>query len=287
MAVVTPRAPYAPVVAGIPIRRMTFEYPDDLGTVFITGEPEDSWANLGLSLLLPYLEPYLIRSMKAARRHVTDERLRADLGAFVLQEGQHFQQHRRFNDHFHGPGLEGLAALEAEVAAEYERWSEEKPLAFHLAYAEGFEALTSATAIWFLEQDRSAWHPEVLRLFEWHLVEELEHRNVAFEVYEHVIGDWPNRVRVGWFAQWHLLGFMQRVVDHLAEALPEVIEAHGGRRAHRVRMMRLQRRLFGVLLPRMIRSHTPWYTPHDLAVPPVLEALSARYSAQADHVMER
>ncbi|MEZ4339629.1 MAG: metal-dependent hydrolase [Sandaracinaceae bacterium] len=271
----------------IHVRRMTFEYPDDLSTVFITGEPEDSWAQLGLSLLLPHLEPYLIRAMKAAREHVTDERLRRDLTGFVLQEGQHFQQHRRFNEHFLGkPGLEGLAVLEAEVAAEYARWTDEKPLAFHLAYAEGFEALTSATAIWFLEQDRSAWHPAAFRLFEWHLVEELEHRHVAFDVYVHVIGDWRNRVKVGWFAQWHLLGFMTRVVEHLAEALPEVIEAHGGRRHHHLRMLQLRRRLVGVLLPRMIRSHAPWYTPHGLPVPPQLEALAARYSAEADHVME-
>ncbi len=267
----------------ITVRRMRFEYPEDLDTVFIAGEPEESFVNIGLSLLLPHLEPYLIRTMKEARAQVKDPRLSEDLQAFVLQEGQHYQQHKRFNELFHDRGFDRLPALEAEMAADYERFSREKSLAFNLAYAEGFEALTTAMASIFLELDRSNWHPCALALFEWHLVEELEHRCVAFDVYQHVSGDYLNRVRVGSFAQRHLLGFLLRVMEHMIERSPREMAAHGGQRGHRRRVRRLNQRLVFQILPLMLRSHLPGYSPHRLVVPASLEALATRYTESAEH----
>lgn len=52
------------------VRRIDFPFPEEIDPVSIPGQPEASVGLLGLSLLLPYLEPYLIRSMKAARKHV-------------------------------------------------------------------------------------------------------------------------------------------------------------------------------------------------------------------------
>lgn len=264
---------------------MRFEYPEDLDPVFIEGEPEESYVNIGLSLLLPYLEPYLIRTMKEARAKVEDPRLAADLQAFILQEGQHFQQHQRFNDLFRDRGFDRLPEFEAEIAADYEAFTAEKPLAFNLAYAEGFEALTSAFACFALRMDRSNWHPSARDLFEWHIVEELEHRFVAFDVYQHICGDYLNRVRVARFAHGHLLGFMRRVAEYMVEAQPEVIERLGGQRAHRARMRKLNWRLLRHFVPRMLASHTPWYTPRKLDVPPNLDALLAGYTERAEHIV--
>lgn len=269
----------------ITVRRMAFEFPDDLDTVFIEGEPEDSYTHIALSLLMPYIEPYLIRTMKAAREHVTDPRLARDLSAFILQEGQHFQQHRRFNAIFRDRGFDRLPELEADVAADYERFSAEMPLAFNLAYAEGFEALTTAMGIFFLESDHSAWHPRALDLFTWHLVEELEHRTVAFEVFQHLVGDYTKRLRWGAFAQRHLIDFTTRVARYMVDASPEVIERHGGIRAHRARVRRLSWRMLVHVLPRLLRTHAPWYTPHDLRLPQGIEALAQRYTEQASHVV--
>ncbi len=43
----------------IKVRRMEFEFSEDLDPVFIEGAPEESYATIGFSLLLPYFEPYL------------------------------------------------------------------------------------------------------------------------------------------------------------------------------------------------------------------------------------
>jgi predicted metal-dependent hydrolase len=272
--------------SAIPLRRIRFTYPKDLDAVFIEGDPEFSFVAVALSLALPYLEPYLIRTMNAARPHVTEPELQKQLREFSLQEGQHYQQHRRFNESLRAQGFDALPALEAALAEDYERFSARASLSFNLAYAEGFEALTTSMALRMCELDRSGWQPEVRALFEWHLLEEVEHRCVAFDVYEHVCGNYLNRVRVGSFAQRHLLSFMLRAWRVMVDASTERIEALGGRRAHRRRTVRLVRRLFAPLLPRVVRTHLPWYTPHRLVIPATFSDLAAQFDARADRVDE-
>ncbi len=53
----------------------------------IDGDHQQSFAFIAGSLLLPHLEPYLIRSMKAAERHVTDPKVLDGLKRFSAQEG--------------------------------------------------------------------------------------------------------------------------------------------------------------------------------------------------------
>ncbi len=267
------------------VRRMRFAFPEDLDVVFVRDDPELSFVAVALSLALPYLEPYLIRTMNEARAHVTDPELQQALRAFILQEGQHYQQHKRFNEHFRDRGFTRLPELEAELAADYARFSASAPLSFNLAYAEGFEALTTGLALRLLHLDRSDWQPEARALFEWHLLEEVEHRCVAFDVYQHVCGDYLNRVRVGGFAQRHLLRFLLRVARYLVEASPDRMAALGGRRAHWLRVARLVWRLFAPVFPRVARSHLPWYSPHRLEIPAGFAELAAELAPRTERVL--
>ena len=185
----------------ITIRQMPFEFPDEIDPMVIPGRPEESYGIVGLSLLLPYLEPYLIRTMKEARKKITDPDLRADLDAFNAQEGQHYRQHMKFNAAIRGFGFPGLAELEAQLDADYKRFSQERSLRFNLAYAEGFEALTTASAHALFERGlHPDMNPHMHDLLEWHLVEELEHRTVAFDVYDHVCGGYVYRTAMGLWA---------------------------------------------------------------------------------------
>ena len=56
--------------------------------VVVAGDPEQSYMMIGLSLLLPYLEPYLIRTMKEAKKQISDPELIDDLERFSAQEGR-------------------------------------------------------------------------------------------------------------------------------------------------------------------------------------------------------
>jgi uncharacterized protein len=268
--------------AGITVRRMNFDFPADIDTVFIEGQPEESYFNLALSFLLPYLEPYLIRTMRAARPKVKDQALLAALDKFTAQEGQHYRQHARFNQVFHQRGYDGLRPLEEELDADYQRFTKTKSLRFNLAYAEGFEAFTSQLALVAAEQDTSRWHPAALALFSWHLLEELEHRTVAFDVYQHVFGSYAYRVAVSYFAQRHLLRFTKRASTYMLERDREVIAAtYGGDDGRAARERVLTRRFVRELLPRVVRTYGPRYTPHDIAMPPKMEALASRFTELA------
>ncbi|MGB1277306.1 MAG: metal-dependent hydrolase, partial [Nannocystaceae bacterium] len=196
----------------ITVRRMGFEVPETLDPLIIRGEPEESFLLLGMSFLFPYLEPYLIRSMKVARERIEDPELLADLRRFCAQEGQHFREHTRFNRAMQGQDYPGLGELEAALARDYESFTAHKSLRWNLAYAEGFEAMTAATALFLFEtRDEREMHPLVEQLMFWHALEELEHRTVAFDVYQQVYGGYLYRLAVGMYAQAHLLLFAVRV----------------------------------------------------------------------------
>jgi uncharacterized protein len=267
--------------SAITVRRLELEFPAGLDPMLVEGCPEESYALVGISLLLPYLEPYLIRSMRAARERVRDPKLLADLDAFTAQEGQHYRQHVRFNEAMRLRGVAGLERLEAELDADYRGYTRSKSLRFNLAYAEGFEAFTTALARFSLESNAlDRVRPPVRDLFLWHLVEELEHRTVAFDVYEHVCGDYPYRLGVALFAQWHLNRFVLRVAEALQNEDREAFRRkYGGRLRAWVRTRRLRRENITMFFPKVVATYLPWYTPHRIEMSAAARALAARYAA--------
>ena len=268
-------------MSDITIRRMKFDFPKDLPTVFIEGEPEESYVNIALSLCLPYVEPYLIKTMRAAKPLVKDPKLAADLDKFCGQEGQHYKQHEAFNAVFRGRGFEDVVKLEQQLEADYERFSTQKPLRFNLAYAEGFEAMTTVMACVFLEVDTSKWLPQPKDLMQWHLAEEFEHRTVAFDVYNHVTPGYFYRLAIGGFAQRHLVKFMLGVRDLFMKLDTASFEKYGGAEGRKARMKKLDDRFMKIIMPRVSKSWTPWYSPHKLPVPPQMLELAARYTKEA------
>jgi uncharacterized protein len=265
----------------ITVRRMRFDFPEDLDTLFIEGAPEESYQTIGLSLLLPYLEPYLIRTMRAARPHVNDDGLLRDLDKFVEQEGQHYRQHAAFNAALRRRGFDVVEPLERELEDDYRRFTRTKSLAFNLAYAEGFEAFTAITACSLLEGDTSKWHPAARDLFLWHVVEELEHRTVAFDVYQRVCGSYLTRLRVGAFAQWHLSRFVMRSAARLMDADPRTLANYGGVAGRKARMRAGRAAFARNILPRALRTYSPRYDPRDLRLPEAMQPLLERYTAMA------
>lgn len=269
--------------ADITFRKLELDFPPGLDPLIIEGQPEESYINIGLSLLLPHLEPYLIRSMNRAKPHVVDPRVLAGLALFNAQEGQHYRQHARFNAAVHLAGGEKLKVLEAELADDYRRFEKTRSLRFNLAYAEGFEALTMALARFAFETKLTErMRPEVRDLFEWHLLEELEHRTVAFDVYAQVCGGYFYRLFVGLFAQWHLNRFVLRAALAIKAADgPAFPERWGGLRATWRRLKPHAWRALRLLVPKVWATYLPWYTPHRIAMPAQALARARHYTEAA------
>lgn len=270
----------------MPVRRMNFEFTDDMELVFIEDDPRLSYFFLGSWMMLPYLEPYFIRTMQAAMEVVTDPALREDMKRFCAQEGQHYRQHAKANEiirrrHPAGPRL---AELEREVDALLKQWSAEKPLKFNLAYAEGFESMTSAGARTQMEVGMFDYMREPIRgLMYWHIMEEVEHRTVCFDAYEKCVGDYFYRLTIGIWAQNHYLGLCKRFADAMIEADPETIARYDTPEAKAKRAERAKAYMRNVL-PKQLATYLPWYDPRKVSLPPQFEPARATYSALATSV---
>lgn len=267
----------------IPVRRMNFEFPDDMDLVFIEDDPRLSYFFLGSWMMLPYLEPFLIRTIQEAMGKVTDPALLEEMKRFCAQEGQHLRQHAKANEvirrrHKAGPVL---AALEAEVDALLKRWSAEKSLRFKLAYAEGFESMTSAGARTQMEIGMFDHMKEPIRgLMFWHIMEEVEHRAVCFDAYEAVAGGYFYRLWRGLWAQNHYLGLCKRFADAMIEADPETVARYDTPELKARRAARDKAYLRSVL-PKQLATYMPWYDPRRVDLPPQFEPARADYTRLA------
>ncbi|MCP5029624.1 MAG: metal-dependent hydrolase, partial [Actinomycetia bacterium] len=147
-------------MATITVRRPVFEWPSDLSVVPSPDDPQRSCETVALSFTLPYLEPYLIRTMRVAAKEVDDPDLSADIKAFSGQEAQHYKNHAAVNDivrqQLSDQAAAAMRELEDRLEADYRRFTAEKSLAFNLAYAEGFEAMTFSLARSSMSADDSA-----------------------------------------------------------------------------------------------------------------------------------
>jgi uncharacterized protein len=267
-------------IEAITVRKIVWPFPEHTDPLFIKGHPEESFIYVGFSCLFPYLEPYLIRSMWEAKKRLTDKDLIASLEGFCAQENQHFRQHARFNRTLGLGEISALNTLENEIQSDYKRLSETRSLAFNLAYAEGFEAFTLAITRFVIETgelERVEW--PVRDLFRWHFLEELEHRLVAFDVYQNIHGGYFYRTLISLYAHWHLCRFVLRVVSHMRLRDPLAFrQAYGGPWAMLWRLQPFLRRVFLRLLPKILWTYTPWYTPHKIPMPDEVKAWSAEYS---------
>lgn len=176
----------------ITVRRSPFEFPEDVAAHWIPHNPEFSQMVNGASLTMPYLEPFLMRTLREALRQVDDPVLQEQGAAFIAQEGQHFQTHRRFNEMIKRKGYPELAEIEARMEANYARL-EQRSMRTRLAYTAGFEAMTLGVTKWLVtERVRlfSGADSRVASFVLWHMVEETEHKLVAFDIYQAVCGQY-------------------------------------------------------------------------------------------------
>ena len=63
----------------IVIRDFSFAFPDDIDPKWIPGHVVRSQLFNGLSLTMPYLEPFLVKTGKESARHITDPQLLEDI----------------------------------------------------------------------------------------------------------------------------------------------------------------------------------------------------------------
>ncbi|MFF0610981.1 metal-dependent hydrolase [Nocardia tengchongensis] len=152
----------------------------------------------GMSGGFPAGEESFIRSVRRVAERVTDPVLKKRVTGFVGQEAMHGLEHRRLNEKLVELGYP-IAWLDSEAAKERMLWIEERvPPEVHLAMTAAAEHYTAVLAQRVLASDEIQaipGDPEVWNLLNWHALEELEHKSVAFDVFRVVGG--TERTRIG------------------------------------------------------------------------------------------
>lgn len=264
------------------MRRVPFSHDETKSAHWNASKPEFSQIVNAASLAMPYLEPYLIRSMRKARPLITDEALQKELDLYVAQEATHFRQHQKFNDELAALGYESLPPFEAKLAADYQRLGETKSLKFNLAYAEGFESMALAIGEMLID-DRDylfgGSEANVASLVLWHFVEEIEHKNVAFDVFDHLYGSYA----------WRLLG-LAYATGHIfwrtGQGYRAFLKEDGLWRdlKSRWRLAKLLGRIFAKLTPKLLRILAPGYHPSQIKDPAWGVAWAALYDEAPERV---
>lgn len=183
--------PTAAVAERIPVpRSIPFEFPDDLDPHWKPDDPEFCAMVNGASLTMPYLEPFLVRTVRETIQTLDDPQLKEAGRAFNTQEQHHYRNHRRFNELVKAKGYPELASIEADLEASYRRLAQ-RSLRARMAYTAGFEAMTLGVTRWLVENRVKLFgggDTRVVSFILWHFVEETEHKLVAYDLYKAAFG---------------------------------------------------------------------------------------------------
>ena len=177
-----------PKAIGITVRRLQFN-PQAIRRHYFANSPVMSHLLTALSSTFPIGEQFFVYSVRNVRDKVQDETLQAQIAAFIGQEAMHSKAHAEFNAAWRSEDY-NLDRFQAWLARKDDYVKNLHPK-IQLAITCAFEHFTALLGGYILR------HPEVLatldedaaKLWVWHAIEEIEHRAVAFDVYQAVYGD--------------------------------------------------------------------------------------------------
>lgn len=177
-----------PKAIGITVRKPQFN-PKAIRRHFFANSPVMSHLLTALSSTFPIGEQFFVHSVRNVREKVCDEKLQAEIAAFIGQEAMHSKAHAEFNDAWRRDDY-NLDSFQAWLGRRDAFIKNAHPK-LQLAVTCAFEHFTALLGGYILR------HPEVLstldddaiKLWVWHAIEEIEHRAVAFDVYQAIYKD--------------------------------------------------------------------------------------------------
>jgi predicted metal-dependent hydrolase len=166
------------------------------------GDPVATAYFNALSASFPQGETFFIESVRRFRDRVNG-RLQEQIKLFVEQEAAHTREHVVFNKLIKSAGYD-TSAMDAEIRRRLDVARSRHPVG-QLAITVGLEHFTAIMAHSLLtEKDPLPGAPaEVLRLWQWHAIEEIEHKAVAFDTYMEVTRELSSFKR--WFIRCQVM----------------------------------------------------------------------------------
>lgn len=147
-----------------------------------------------LSIFFPAGERFFIQSIRNYRDQVTSPELKKAVAAFIGQEAFHTREHEEYNEAMAQARL-NTDKMEKTVEELLDYVQRTLPKPAQLAVTVALEHLTAMLAELVLVDDYfmpTGTEERFHALWQWHAMEETEHKGVAYDVYETVIGKGPS-----------------------------------------------------------------------------------------------
>lgn len=267
-------------------RKIPFEFPSDMNPDWHPDNPELSAMINGASMAMPYLEPFLIKTMRDSVNEIDDPAVAAEGRAFSTQEQFHYRTHRTFNEVVKANGYEELSEVEDYMKASYKKLLK-RSLQTRLAYTAGFESMTLGVTKWLIEDRVELFANADTRAVSfvlWHMVEETEHKCVAFDVYQALYGKSPK----AWF--YRSLGVFHGSLDVVRFSMRgyKTILKKNGLWKNRASRWRLAKELANAsihIFPFLLRAALPGHSPRQESDPQwVLDWLAGHLESDENHI---
>lgn len=178
------------VDVGIPVRTLDQTYGDDFPTLWFKKNAYLTMLFTAFSTNLPEGEAQFVHSVRLFQDKITDPILKAQVRAFIGQEAHHSHEHDALNKAMVKRGFP-LNVVENRfkfMVKRMKKRSAKKQLA-ETVCAEHFTALMADYALSKNPDFLGSISEPIRTTWAWHAIEELEHKAVAFDVYDQLVGD--------------------------------------------------------------------------------------------------
>ena len=151
--------------------------------------PEATHLLNALSVFLPVGERFFINAVRHYRDQITDAELKKAVTAFIGQEAMHGREHEELNRALAEAGFP-VEKLEAQVDALLNFLKARLPASMQLSATIALEHITATFADFALrhQSENIGKNPKMPALWHWHALEETEHKGVAYDVWEQIMG---------------------------------------------------------------------------------------------------
>lgn len=194
----TPKAKIVtpPPAHSIVHRPVTFNITDASPRHWFGGDPFKTHFYNAFFTTFPPGENFFVRSVQHFRDCITDPKLQQEINDFAGQEGSHANAH---DDHLAILTRQGYTSLQREnkLIDFFLKGMNRFTPRFALALTCALEHFTAMLAHQMFERPDLFFEPaheDFKPLFKWHAAEEIEHKAVAFDVYQSVDGSYVRRI---------------------------------------------------------------------------------------------
>lgn len=175
-------------------RPVSIDFPADTPRFWYADSPFISHFFDAFSTTLPVGEDLFIFSLRQVREQIADPELQKQISAFIGQEAFHSREHAKYNQLMKrwGYDIDAMDRSMNRMTGRLRRFL--RPMQA-LAVTISCEHLTSILSAALLRGEfMTQADPHVKALWQWHSVEEIEHKAVAWDVYAALDGAYRTRV---------------------------------------------------------------------------------------------